>query len=390
MLVMVAAALGTAWACGGTVCDGGTTTTGGTATTAGTPSGTSDGGPIVQTGERILFLEEPDGWTAFVQIQTQGGADNFGWVIPMPLDVDPAEITVAPAGMMDDLEQATAPRFQTDQGTFSGAGPEAAAGCDCGAGILDDLLLDAVDVLGTAVVGPYEVTSLRGDDPAGLAAWFLQGGYNVPLTTYPLIDEYVAQGYSFLAIRMLPLPSSPLGSAASGTAETLKIPCGQDAPTIPLTLTSIAAVADMGITTYVLSDRRYEPASDWPELDFDPSLVTPDGAGGTDYAFQVRSALDAIGGRGFRTEFAGPVEEVLGDLDRETQEALGSGAYLTRLQSWVSPAEMLTDPAFLPSPDGAPDVDNVIDLRSQGGTAGVGLLAPLLLGAAGVLRRRRR
>ncbi|MEZ4238899.1 MAG: DUF2330 domain-containing protein [Myxococcota bacterium] len=372
-----------AWGCGATVCDGGTATTPSTPGTT-TTGGTTGGGPILQTGERILFQQESDGWTAFVQIQTAGADSKFGWVIPVPLEVDPADVEVAPDGLMDDLEQVTAPRFRTDQGTVSGAADPTASGCDCGAGVLDELLLDAGEVLGSAVVGPYEVTSLRGDDAAGLATWFLQGGYNVPLSAYPLIDDYVSRGYSFVAVRML-----PLAGAGQGTAQTLKIPCGQDAPSIPITLTSVAAVADMSITAYVLADHRYEPGGDWPEVAFDPTAVTASG-GTTDYAAQLGIALDDQGGAGFRTEFAAPIEAVMADLSQETKQALGSGAYLTRLQTWVSPQEMLTDPVFLRAAEDAADVDNVIDLRSGGGTAGAGLLAPLLLGLAGVFRRRSR
>jgi hypothetical protein len=393
-MLELAMAAGVAWACGGTVCDGtsttttigGTTTTTTTTTTTGTSgaAGAGGGGPIVQSGERIVFLQERDEWTAFVQIQTQGASNKFGWVIPLPESIDPAEVTVAPDGLMDDLEQATAPRFLTDDGTLSGAAEETAGGCDCSGALLDELLVDAAQLAGSAVVGPYELTMLGGDDLEGLAAWFLQGGYDLPFSTWPLIDGYVARGYSFLAVRMLPFPGG-----GQGTVQTLRIPCGQNKPTIPLELTSIAAVTDMSITTYVLADQRYVPDSEWPEVAFDPSVVTPDGAGGTDYATQVRAALDGSTGRGWRTEFAGPAADIIGELDRDNARELGSGAYLTRLQTWVSPEEMLSDPMFVPAPADSPDVDNVIDLRTSRAAMLGGALAPLLLGITGVLRRRR-
>jgi len=191
----------------------------------------------------------------------------------------------------------------------------------------------------------------------------------------------VSLNYSFVIVRLSPLTGSSLG-----TVQTLSIPCGQSAPAIPLTLTSIAAVTDMPITAYVASNQRFGPADDWPEVDFDPGAVDPSAAT-TDYVTQLQATLDAGGGRGFRTESAGAVADL--GLGQATLDALGGAPYLTRLQTWASPDEMVSDPEFVPSGLDADDVPNVIDLRS-GGRAALGLTAPLLLGLVGVARRRRR
>jgi hypothetical protein len=373
---------GVAFGCGGTVCDGGTTT-GGTA--GGT---TSTGGSIVQSGERIVFLQEDDEWTALVQIQTQGDPDSFGWVIPVPNPVDPEEVSIAPEGMMDELEQATAPSFQTDGGVTSGADtddPSSSSSSSCSGCVdvpsLGELAeIGAGQLFGSAVVGPYEISSVGPEDMDMLAVWFTEGGYNLPPATWPIIEDYVGGGYSFVIVRMLPAQGE-----GQGTAETLRIPCGQAEPAIPLTLTSIAAVSDMVITTYVVSNRRYAPSGDWPEVDFDPQSVDPADPA-SDYVSQLQGALDSGGGRGFRTEFAGRVDSL--DLSQETLRALGDGPYITRLQTWTSPEDMVSDPVFVPS-DVLDDVSNVIDLRSSG-RSGAGLLAPLLFGAAVLVRRRQR
>jgi hypothetical protein len=368
---------GVALGCGGTVCDGGTTY----------GSTSTGGGPIVQSGERIVFLQDQDdAWTALVQIQTQGAPEAFGWVVPVPNPVDPADVTIAPDGLMDDLEQATAPQFQTDAGTSSGAstGTSSSSSSSCSSGCsgvpsLGDLVeLGAGQLLGSAVVGPYEISSVGPDDMDALAAWFAEGGYNLPITTWPIIDDYVADGFSFVIVRL-----NPLQGGGQGTVQTLRIPCGQAAPAIPLTLTSIAAVSDMVITSYVVANQRYEPANDWPEVTFDPQTVNPSNPT-TDYVAQVQAALDAGGGRGFRTEFAGPITSL--SLSPDTLDALGTGPYVTRLQTWVSPTDMVSDPEFVAS-ETTEDLSNVIDLRTRG-AAGVGLFAPALLGVVGIWRRR--
>ncbi|MGZ3408046.1 MAG: DUF2330 domain-containing protein, partial [Polyangia bacterium] len=40
--------------------------------------------PVVQAGERILFAHEGDQVIAYIQIQYQGAADQFGWLVPLP------------------------------------------------------------------------------------------------------------------------------------------------------------------------------------------------------------------------------------------------------------------------------------------------------------------
>jgi len=40
--------------------------------------------PVVQAGERILFAHEGGNVVAYIQIQYQGSADHFGWLVPLP------------------------------------------------------------------------------------------------------------------------------------------------------------------------------------------------------------------------------------------------------------------------------------------------------------------
>ena len=374
-----------AFGCGGTVC-GGNSSTAGTGSTPMTPPATEDA--VVQSGESIVFLQDDDeAWTALVQIQTEGAATEFGWVIPVPNRVDPEEVSIAPEGLMDDLEQATAPQFQTDGGRAAGDGGEPS---DCSSGCTApsvstlvqkgaDRLLSAVDLPGVAVVGPYEVASVGPSQIDALDLWFVEGGYNLPLNTWPIIDQYAADGFSFLIIRLLPLQGE-----GQGTVDTLRIPCGQAAPAIPLRLTAIAATSDMSITTYVVSNQRYAPAADWPEVAFDPSATDPTDPA-NDYVSRLQGALDRAGGRGFRTEFAGTVTSL--GLPRASRDELGGGPYITRFRTWASPADMVTDPEFVPTGD-TNDVSNVIDLRTASTRSGVGLFAPLLFGLLALLRRR--
>jgi hypothetical protein len=344
--------------------------------------------PVVQSAERILFRRDAEEWTTFVEVQYEGPPDEFGWVIPIPRALDPAtEIGVASPGLFDALEQATAPRFVPPGGAPAADAAYYSAGCGCydpwsdgwsdGGTFAPDL--SGVELVGEAVVGPYELQVLTADDGYGLTAWLQQAGYQIPYAASWLIDGYLQEGWAFLGIKLAPdVPAGPI--------DTLVLRCGADDPRIPLRLTSIAAVPDMEIVAYVLADRRYTPGADWIEVPFDPAGVWlyPDGT--DDYEYQLRDAVDAALGHGFRTEYAQPAEVLVPLLDPTTAEALGSGAWLTRLRSFVSPEQMTSDPVFVPDPLGEA-VDNVV-VVSGGSTARLGGIGVLLLVLAGAARRR--
>jgi hypothetical protein len=330
--------------------------------------------PVVQTAERILFKVEPDGQiSTFVEIQFQGPPGNFGWVVPIPEPIDPeTEISTAPAGLFDALEEQTAPRF------VSSADAKVAA-CGCGPvgegpGMPD---ISGVSVVGEAVVGPYAIEIITAESGDNLTNWLAVNGYQIPQTAAPAMQHYVDLGMAFVGVKLT-------SDYNGGPIDTLVLSCAQDAPTIPLILTSIAATQDMEITAYVLGAERFVPGN-WADLAFDWSRVSPDGS---NYEYELGQQADDAGGRAWNTEFAGPSAPVLQALPMDVNVALGSGnAYLTRFHAFVSPEEMTEDPQFVADPT-APDVDNV-NGDAPADTAGVGNATLIALLAAGSLLRRR-
>ena len=65
--------------------------------------------PVVQAGERILFAHEGDKVIAYIQIQYQGAADEFGWIVPLP-SVPTLEVGTDELFTM--LDSATLPQYQ--------------------------------------------------------------------------------------------------------------------------------------------------------------------------------------------------------------------------------------------------------------------------------------
>lgn len=346
--------------------------------------------PVVQRAERILFLEEDAGdWTTFVEVQFEGPPSEFAWVVPIPMALDPqTEIDIAPAGLFDDLEAATAPRFEDPS---AGAADVAyiGAGCSCygpwepgfwGADFAPDT--SGVDVVGEAVVGPYDLEVITAEEADNLVSWLQGEGYQIPFSAVAAIDHYVQQDYAFLGLKLLP-------DTPSGPIDTLVLRCGAEQPLVPLVLTSVAAAPDMEIVAYVLAGERYVP-DNYADLAYDYGRVRWVGDGMTDYEWYLLEDIEAAGGQAFNTEFAQPVAHVLRDLSDETVAVLGSGTYLTRFRTFMDGWDRTVDPTWVPDP-GAPDVANVHAIGLDD-TARAGLPAGLALGLVwlGVVAWRRR
>ena len=79
--------------------------------------------PVNQAAERIIFAEHDDGTvTAVVQIQYQGPAEQFSWVLPVP---GTPEVGVSSNAAFTALQNASNPQYilnQTVEGTCGGGG----------------------------------------------------------------------------------------------------------------------------------------------------------------------------------------------------------------------------------------------------------------------------
>lgn len=341
--------------------------------------------PVVQTAERVLFRVNPDETiTSVIEIQFQGEPTAFAWVLPLSDAVDPDSITTAPAGLFDELEDATAPRFVTAMPGASADALSMAAGCDCGGwggagwegGEWSEPEFSGVEVVGGSVVGPYALEIITAEDSNNLLGWLQWNGYQIPGTAMEPIAHYVNSGMAFLGVKLQPdVPEGPI--------DALEITMPGTAPMLPLLLTSVAAVENMDITAYVLADERWA-IDNYTDHAFDWSRVEWTGEGRTDYELRLPSELDAVGGRAFVTEYAGVTDLLAGG--EASADLLASGAYLTRFRSVLSPEEMTLDPMWRPAPE-LGDVDNV---HSLPGNAGLAVMPMWILGVLGLgwIRRR--
>jgi MYXO-CTERM domain-containing protein len=260
--------------------------------------------PIDQAGERIVFGVKENVVEAHIQIQYQGAAEKFSWVVPMP--AKPTLYVGSPL-IFAYLDSRTQPRFtlqwqnSCSGGGRGGDGPDLADG---DAGVPPSAPgSGGVVVVSQQEVGPYDAAILMAEQATALRTWLVDNGYDLTLQGGQALEPYVGKGNYFVALKLQ--QNKQVGDLRP---IVLKFPGTR--PCIPIKLTAIAARPDMPITAYVLSNRRAIP------LNYRHVLINPTRINwlsfGSNYAQVANAAVDEAGGHAFLTEFAGaagPVAE---------------------------------------------------------------------------------
>jgi hypothetical protein len=292
--LLVALAPTHAQACGGTFCDIGQGPT---------------IMPVDQTGETIVFwIDEsgPEPFTeAHIQIQYEGEAEEFAWIIPVTAV---PEVLVGSQALFDNMLQGTVPTFvqRTDtvgdcNGGGFGFGCSADAAGDGGywepyaeTGGNED---GGPDILDRGFAGAFEYVTLTGDSVDEVVTWLEMAGYAQDEDAPPILEEYLQEDFVFVAVKLR-------SGADVEEIHPLAIRYPGVEPCIPIRLTRIAAVDDMAIRAFFLGDARVAPTN-WPHVVINHSrLDYANGAAGN-YAQIVSLAIDEAGGRAFVTEYAG-------------------------------------------------------------------------------------
>lgn len=320
---------------------------------------------IDQAGEQIIFRQDGTTVTAIVLIQYQGEADDFSWVLPVPGE---PEFELASDLVFPPLEQATRPQFSlTYEGQPCDFLADNANSSDGTPPIESDPSspegANGVEVLEQLSVGPFEIQLVHSDDPAAMAQWLDENGYDLTDRGQELITPYVEEGMNFVALRLAK-------DQGVGDIQPLKLTYESECPMIPIRLTAVAAVPDMGILVWMLGEARAVPLN---YLHLDVNYAKLDWYQGNAFAFAdyqdlVTEAMDEAGGQGFVTDYAGTDLDLLSQLpDPDTYRdelvrlgTLGSDTdfYSQLYTNFLFPRDKVVEvlQRQLPLPDGQDEV----------------------------------
>ncbi len=216
------------------------------------------------------------------------------------------------------LANGTVPAFTLLQEDFGS--------CDIEIGMSDEILTPnlagaedyqpgGVNVIASATVGPYETVVLQATGADYLVDWLDDQGFAVPSDIGPVLAPYLADHQYFVALKLASDKDAgdlaPLGMTYCGGAAS-----------IPIQLTSIAAVDDLPIEAFVLGPSRAVP-DNYLHVRINEAAIDWY-AGGTNYRDVVMRAADEAGGQAFATDFSGGTSMFAGRVWNDTMLDLDS------------------------------------------------------------------
>ncbi len=278
--------------------------------------------PMDQVGERILFIADKGVVTTHVQIQYNGDASDFAWILPLP---SPPELQVSHNEVFRQLQFATQPAFwlnwqENEECEFFF--PPVLATVESAR---DDA---AVEVVSEQRVGPYQTAVITADDSEAVADWLQANGYNLDGLGLELLQPYVEDGYYFLALRLAP-------DREIGDLQPIAMTYAADNPGIPIRLTAVATQPDMGVLVWILGSHRAIP-NNYLHVHINEARIDWFN-GGFNYPQVVTEAANEAGGQAFATDYAGPSKI----MDKRIYQEGRFG--LDKLRTLKDPAEYINE-----------------------------------------------
>ncbi|MCL2450457.1 MAG: DUF2330 domain-containing protein, partial [Polyangiaceae bacterium] len=207
------------------------------------------------TDERMLLAVSTTQSTLYDQIQYSGSPSSFAWVLPIHGTVD---VGLSADVLFDSIDTLTATQIIPPESTcpplpssclrpFAGAGGAVA---DASAAAT----APAVTVTKQENVGPYATVQLHATDSSALSNWLADNGFVLPDAVAPVIAAYVSENFDFLAMKLLPNQNVQAMRPVRVTTQGASL-------SLPLRMASIGTGVSVGISIWVVSDGRYEPAN---------------------------------------------------------------------------------------------------------------------------------
>lgn len=286
--------------------------------------------PIVQAGERILFAVDNGTVTAHIQIQYQGDAKDFGWLLPLPAV---PQLKLGTEELFTRLINTTQPRYFVTRtfGTgcsarlFANAAPPTAGVSDFGGSGEGG---SGSPLVTQASIGPYDYAVLRADSKDEMFNWLTSNGYFIPNGTEQTVGPYIHAGGYFLALKLR-------SGKSAGDIQPVVLEYQSDLPMIPIILTSVAANPNMGVQVWMLGAGRAIPRNYHHVVLNDAQIDWLNQAQNYNDVV-IKAVSEAPEKHAFITEYSGPSNVMVDQLD-------GAGRFgnVATLAGLSNPAEFV-------------------------------------------------
>lgn len=262
---------------------------------------------VKTTGHRVVISISTTQTVIWDQVKFTGNPAEFAWIYPVKAG---AYLEVGSDAWLETLDAGTAAKITSPE-LFcdEGGGGEDHMSCACGGAALagDGVKGGAgggfggenpeVTVKHSGSVGPYETVTLASSTPGALSTWLTQNGYSIPATAQPILDDYVAQGFDFIAVRLQP----DQGVAAM---QPLRVITPGPLMSFPMRMLSVGATGNVAIELFVIAEGRLD-VQNFPTATLDPKKLDWDFDSHTSNYVALRAeALAANEGRTWLTTHA--------------------------------------------------------------------------------------
>jgi hypothetical protein len=269
------------------------------------------------TDERMLLAVSPTQSTLYDQLEYAGNPSAFAWVLPIRGTVD---VGLSADVLFDSIDALTAtqivapPQNCPPPPSCPGfGGKNSASSAYFGASGAGDN--STVTVTKQENVGPYDTVQLHSTDTSALENWLAQNGFVIPAAEQPVIAAYVAEGFDFLAMKLLP-------NQGVQAMRPVRVTTPGASLSLPLRMASIGTGVTVGITIWVVSDGRYEPQN-FPFFHIEDSALIWDWSTSSSNYTTLRTQNEtALGGKGWEIESSLSLNQQL-----ITSVILGGGQY---------------------------------------------------------------
>jgi len=321
----------------------------------------------VVTDHRMAFSMSPQQTVLWDQLAYSGNPTDFSWVLPVRAGTVVQE---SHDEWFEALDATTTPVISGPARNCNGGGlacggssKQSASGFAAAGG-------GGVQVLSQSVVGPYDTATLAATDPNALENWLNTNGYLLPDSFRPTIAAYVAGGFDFIALRLMP------GQGVQAMKPVRVVTQGADV-SLPLRMVAAGVGAQVGITLYVISEGRYEAASPFFNATIDDSQLTWSATQNiSNYQTLSQQIMQGHAGHTWLTEFSGlmslvPSQPVGSGPCGNGSSTFFSGDSLADVYVAQCPCQLANAACAAPGEAGAADATSESD-----GTAPDATLAP--------------
>ncbi len=252
------------------------------------------GVPAAVAGHHMVVSVAPGRTVLWDQIRYTGDPAEFAWVLPVKQG---ARVEVSRAAFFETLDALSGVRVLPPAVDCGGS----SFGCNTtfSLGALDEGAGEGepepVEIVHQGTVGPYETVTLSSSVPGALGEWLLSHGYGIDASAAAVIDAYAAEGFDFIALRLLP---------GQGVAQMTPVRVIGGGDVLPLRMVSVGAPEETPIVLSIIGEGRYR-VEGLQEVALQRGLLSWDFADGTtSYEPLRRAALAQNGGASFLTTSA--------------------------------------------------------------------------------------